>query len=198
MWTTTTYVFGIVDLTQPGVTGKILELAAVRGSRTAALQLDDVFVPDELVGEVVDIDEWLAKDGIEKQHSRRELEVDYPGKDPFAAAGPIGIGRAALADALEIFPGEPSLLKLSEELEHAAVTPLRDPYWRAQLDEIVVRATLAGLVARGGRGLNTNNIAQVPRRAAFFLQVRGLSAPMRVARFEKLAHVDNPAAILNG
>jgi alkylation response protein AidB-like acyl-CoA dehydrogenase len=180
-----TYVFGIVDLTQPGVSGKILELAAVRGSRTASLQLDNVFVADEFVGEVVDIDEWLASDGITKQN-------------PFAAVGPIGIGRAALADALEVFPGEPSLLKLSEELEHAAITPLRDPYWRAQLDEIVVRATLAGLVARGGRGLNTNHIAQVRARAAFFLQVRGLSAPMRVARFEKLAHIDNPAATQRG
>jgi Acyl-CoA dehydrogenase, N-terminal domain len=183
-----TFVFGIVDLTQPGVTGKILELAAVRGSRTAALLLDNVFVPDSLIGEVIDIDEWLAKDGIENRHSLEK---------PIAAVGPIGIGRAALADAIEAFPDEPSLLKLSDELERAAVTPQREPYWRAQLDEIALRATIAGLVARGGRGLNTDNIAQVRARAAFFLQARGLSAAMRTARFEKLAHVDSPAVTLH-
>lgn len=179
---TRTLVFGIVDLTQPGVTGEVLEIAGVRGSRTAAVQLDRVFVPDHFISEVVDVDEWIANDGGEQQHTRAESEATPP-----FVAGPVGLARAALTDALSLFPDEPSLLALSAELEYAAATPLPGVAWRAQLDEIAVRSTIAALVAHGGRGLTWNNIAQVRARAALFLQVRGLSAPMRTQRFAALA-----------
>lgn len=183
-----TLVFGIVDLTQAGVVGEILDLAGVRGSRTAALQLNDVFVPSCLISEVAGIDEWLNRDGAENQPSPESDPGDADSQAvPLSAIGSVGLARAALGDALSVYPDEPSLLRLAEELEHAAVTPLPAVAWRAQLDEIAVRAAVAGLVAHGGRGLNRNHVAQVRARAALFLQVRGLSAPMRSARFAILA-----------
>ena len=178
-----TYVFGVGDLTAPGVEAVPLRLAAVQGSRTVTLTLRDYLLPDEYVTEVVDIAAWNALDGSVHPNERGKPVGE---KDPqLPSIGAIGLARAALVDALTAHPGDPSLIRLREELEHAAITPRPEPQWRAQLDALAVRATAAGLVASGGQGLLTDNIAQVRARAALFLQVRGLSPRVRAARFEQ-------------
>ncbi|OXR46915.1 Acyl-CoA dehydrogenase, short-chain specific [Nocardia cerradoensis] len=181
-----TYVFGIADLTRPGIAATALQLAAVAGSRTVSLVLDDYFVPDEYITEVTDIESWNAVDGTVHPNERRRPAAEDAPQVP--APGPVGLSRAALADALTAHPGEPALLQLSTELEHAAATPLPEPHWRAQLDAIALRATTAALVAAGGQGLLRADIAQVRARAALFLQLRGLSPRVRSARLEQYAH----------
>ncbi|MCX4098189.1 acyl-CoA dehydrogenase family protein [Nocardia sp. alder85J] len=181
-----TYVFGIADLTRPGITAIPLDLAAVAGSRTVSLSLREYFVPDEYITEVTDVTEWNALDGFVHPNDRRR-PATAPAKPALPQPGPIGLGRAALAGARAAHPEDPSLQRLSAELEHAARTPLPEPRWRARLDGLAVRATAAGLVAAGGAGLLGDNIAQVRARAALFLQVRGLAPRVRTARFAELA-----------
>jgi|GEM_PF-211747 len=181
------YVFGIGDLHDPAITGRLLPLTAVRGSRTAALTLDGYHLPDALVTEVVPVQEWKSRDGLLRPEVRRARLLD-PDVDPdtlprLAPVGAYGLARAALDDALEQHPDEPSLQALSAELEHAVATPLPDPHWRVTLNELAVRATTAGVVARGGAGLLEDDIAQVRARAAVFLQVRGLAPVVRAAHF---------------
>jgi alkylation response protein AidB-like acyl-CoA dehydrogenase len=185
------YVFGIGDLRSPRMTGELLRLTAVFGSRTAALKLDGYFLPDEFVTEVVAVRDWKVRDGLIRPEVRRAQQIN-PGIDPadvplVPPVGAYGLARAALDDALARHPGEPSLHALSAELEHAVSTPLPDPHWRAVLNEIAVRATTAGVVARGGVGLLENDIAQVRARAAVFFQVRGLAGVVRTAHYERFA-----------
>jgi alkylation response protein AidB-like acyl-CoA dehydrogenase len=185
------YVFGIGNLHSPRITGKVLPLTAVYGSRTAALTLDGYFLPTEFVTEVIPVSEWKARDGLVRPEVRRAQQIN-PHLDPadvphLPPVGAYGLARAALDDALARHPAEPSLLALSAELERAVSTPLPDPHWRAALNEIAVRATTAGVVARGGAGLLENDIAQVRARAAVFFQVRGLAAVVRTAQFKKYA-----------
>ncbi|WP_072803593.1 acyl-CoA dehydrogenase family protein [Rhodococcoides yunnanense] len=183
------YVFGIASLHQPGITGEVLRLTAVFGSRTATVTLNDVFLPDEYVTEVVPVAEWKARDGFLRPELRWALQLD-PDVDPddvphLPPVGPYGLARAALNDALVLHPDEPSLLAIADELEAAVSTPLPDPLWRVTLDEIAVRATTAGVVARGGVGLLDDEITSVRARAATFLQVRGLAPVVRTAHFER-------------
>jgi alkylation response protein AidB-like acyl-CoA dehydrogenase len=185
-----TYVFGIGDLHQSGVTGELLPLTAVFGSRTATLTLDGFFLPQEYVTEVIPVAAWKAKDGSSRPELRRALAL-HPGLDPAAVSlippvGAYGLARAALDDALELHPADPHLLAISAELETAVSTPLPDPHWRAVLDEIAVRATTAGVVARGGAGLLRDDMSQVRARAAQFLQVRGLAPVVRTAHLQRL------------
>jgi hypothetical protein len=180
------YVFGIGDLHQPTITGQLLPLAAVFGSRTAALTLDGFFLPDEYVTQVVSVTEWKAKDGLVRPELRRARDLSPElGPDEVPHVPPVGaygLARAALDDALELVPDDPSLLAISDELETAVATPLADPHWRAVLNEIAVRATTAGVVARGGAGLLQDEMCQVRARAAQFLQVRGLGPVVRTAQ----------------
>jgi alkylation response protein AidB-like acyl-CoA dehydrogenase len=185
--TNAVYVFGIGDLHQPGVTGEVLPLTAVFGSRTASVTLEGFFLPDAYVTEVIPVAEWKSRDGLVSPESRRARELNpdvdaaqIPRPRPI---GSYGLARAALDDALARYPDDVSLRALSAELETAAVTALPDPHWRAVLDELAVRATTAGVLARGGAGLLHGDIAQVRARAAQFLQVRGLAPVVRSAHF---------------
>ncbi|MFF0816050.1 acyl-CoA dehydrogenase family protein [Rhodococcus sp. NPDC003318] len=183
------YVFGLGDLHRPGVTGTVLPLTAVFGSRTASLTLDGFFLPDEYVTEVVSVTEWKARDGLVRPEIRR-LQVLDPDADLTEASkippvGAYGLARAALDDALALYPDDPSLHAISAELESVVSTPLPDPRWRAVLNEIAVRATTAAVVARGGAGLLRDDIAQVRARAAQFFQVRGNAPVVRTAHFEQ-------------
>lgn len=184
-----TYVFGIGDLHRPGVTGQVLPLTAVFGSRTAALTLDGYFLADEYVTEVVSVTEWKARDGLVRPEVRRARELN-PHLDPndvplLPPVGAYGLARAALDDALGLRQDDPALLAISEELETAVSNPLPDPHWRAVLNEIAIRATTAGVVAHGGAGLLSDEMCQIRARAAQFLQVRGLAPTVRKAQLER-------------
>jgi hypothetical protein len=140
------------------------------------------------VTEVISVAAWKAKDGLLRPELERARELDLdtgpPGAPALPPEGPYGLARAALDDALTRRPGDSSLLAISEELETAVTTPLPDPHWRAVLNEIAVRATSAGVVARGGVGLLADDMSQVRARAAQFLQVRGLAPIVQAAQLE--------------
>ena len=181
------FVFGIGFLDDPAISGRILPLTAVYGSRTAELRLDGYFLPDALVTEVVAVQEYRRRDGTRVQELQRakHLNPDADEADLAAipTAGPYGLARAALDDALRISGDDDHLIALSAELETAAATPLPDPHWRAALNELAVRCTTAAVVAAGGAALLDSDIAQVRARAAQFLQVRGLAPSVRAAHF---------------
>ena len=184
------YVFGIGDL-RGAVTEPIaLRLAAVQGSRTGSLRLENLFLPDAYVSEVVDVAEWKARDGLVSPvaAARASQGGSQGGSGPAGTLpmpGAYGLARAALDDALALHPGEPSLLALSRELEAAVATPLPELEWRSVLDELAVRATTAGVVARGGGGLLLDDIAQVRARAAQFLQIRAIGPRVRAAHLRR-------------
>ena len=181
------FVFGIGFLDDPAISGRILPLTAVYGSRTAELRLDGYFLPDALVTEVVAVQEYRRRDGTRAQELQRAKhlnpDVDEADLAAIPTAGPYGLARAALDDALRISGDDDHLIALSAELETAAATPLPDPHWRAALNELAVRATTAAVVAAGGAALLDSDIAQVRARAAQFLQVRGLAPSVRAAHF---------------
>ena len=170
-----TIVFAEVDLPRPGEVEDVpLDLVAVRGSRTVALRIDGLTVPDERVTRVVDVDAWKAEDGR-----------GVPGPAP----GALGLARAALAYALDRQPDHPDLLALADEVAAARRPPAgADPVrWRAYSVNLAVRATNAAVVARGGAALLTGDPAQIWARAALFLEVRALSPELRDAHLRQLA-----------
>ncbi|GAA2582299.1 hypothetical protein GCM10010399_10110 [Dactylosporangium fulvum] len=168
-------VFAVVRLPQPDrVEAVPLDLAAIAGSRTATLHIDDLFVPDDDVAQLVDVDEWKVGDGRE---------------GPAVAPGALGLARAAIEYALIRQPDNPDLLALAHEVAHLrGAPPAGDPFARrARSVNLAIRATNAAVVARGGAALLADDVAQVWARAALFLQVRGLSDPLRAAHLHELA-----------
>src|SRR5690606_15992328 len=129
--------------------------------------------------QVLGVDEWKSVDGSTGPVAAPPGSTGLP--------GPVGLARAALADARLRFPDDAALARLANEIDtvHERVEP--GPHGRALVAELAVRATTAALVARGGAGLVVDDIAQVRARAALFLQVRGLSPQVRAAEFERLA-----------
>ncbi len=168
-------IFALVDLPDQAAIATPLRLAAIQGSRTVSVRLDGLFVPAERVVQAVGIDQWKAGDGA----------VGGPGAAQPGLPGPLGLARAAVADALQRQPGEPSLVALAQEVDRVSGAFVPGPEGRAVLDELAVRATTAALVARGGAGLAVDDIAQVRSRAALFLQVRGLSPRLRTAQLAR-------------
>lgn len=183
------FVFGLADLHDQAISGRVLPLSAVYGSRTAELTIENYFLPDAYVTEVISVDEYRRRDGLNRPELRRARELnpdlDEASLQAIPPFGAYGLAAAALRDALITQPGDPHLLALSDELERAYATPLPDPHWRAALNEIAVRATTAAVVARGGAGLLVDDIAQVRARAAQFLQVRGLAPVVRSAHLAR-------------
>ncbi|GAA2026437.1 acyl-CoA dehydrogenase family protein [Polymorphospora rubra] len=179
-------VFAVVDLPQPATVRAVpLRLAAIDGARTVALELDGLTVPDERVAQVVGVDEWKARDGLD---------------GPPVYPGSMGLARAAAGYALDRFPDNPDLRHLADEialLRTLASGPgnaaeAREPghdvfYWRSRSVNLAVRAANAAVVARGGAGLLADDPVQVWARAALFLQVRGLSPRLREAHLARLA-----------
>ncbi|GAA1760263.1 acyl-CoA dehydrogenase family protein [Luedemannella helvata] len=178
-------VLAVVDLPDARVRAKPLELAAISGSRTVALELTDLFVPDERVTTTQPIAEWKAQDGTGGAR---------------VSPGALGLARAALGDALTRYPDSAALGALADEVALLrtlsdgpgsaadAAEPGRDSlYWRARSVNLAVRATNAAIVARGGAALLAADRVQLWARAALFLQVRGLSGRVREAHLARLA-----------
>ncbi|MFC0531539.1 acyl-CoA dehydrogenase family protein [Phytohabitans kaempferiae] len=171
-----TIIFAAVPLPRPGRVQPVpLNLAAIAGSRTVALHIHDLFVPDDDVTQLVDVDRWKGSDGRD---------------GPTTAPGALGLARTAIEYALTRQPDNPGLNALADEIASLRATgPGGDPFARhAHSVNLAVRATNAAIVARGGAALLADDPAQVWARAATFLQVRGLSEPLRAAHLRQLTH----------
>lgn len=170
-------VFALIDLDDSEhIVAQAVPVTAVAGSRTVALELSSLWVPDERVVHVESVSDWKAKDGV---------------GGPPLAPGALGLARAALQVAQAKFPDDAGVHRLIEDLELLQATASSDaaagPAVRAASVNLAVRATQAALVARGGASFLEADIDQIRAQAASFLQVRGLSPRVRQAHLRELA-----------
>ncbi|MTE15681.1 acyl-CoA dehydrogenase family protein [Nocardia aurantiaca] len=168
-----------------------LALAAVAGSRTERVRLDEVFVPDQQVlsahslahARLLDI--GLASDARGHHFGLaetvlRELEAtaDLQARHVAAVWRPrvaaIRSRAYALADEARAHGGGPH--RLDERLATKAAS-----------GEALSTLTRALLIARSGRGLGNDDTAQLHARSALFVLVQGQTTDVRRAQLAELA-----------
>jgi hypothetical protein len=186
---TRTVVTALVPV-QPGMRASPLDLAAVRGSRTSRVELHDLVVAEEQVIATESLDDWRHRDlGVASDARPHhfglagtvldELEhADSPQAREVARrwrprVAEIRASAYRLADAAAQHGGEHRLA------ERLAV--------RAASGEALAALTRALVVARGGRGLSTDNTAQLHASSALFALVQGQNDDVRRAQLNHLA-----------
>ena len=186
-------VLALVDARgQPGLTAsEPLRLTAMGGTRTVALRLDGLHVPDDRVVAVVARSRFLAADAATVANATPAL---------------FGLTRAVLARlrAVGAGRGEAALLHAADRLAaraadlRAQAYRLRDEVPVAEaLDErvsvrgeacaLAVRAAAALVAAVSGRGMSLDQPAQRHAREALFHLVQAQTAPVRAAQVAALA-----------
>ena len=194
---TRTVVTALVPV-QPAMRASPLDLAAVRGSRTSRVQLHDLVVDEEQVIGTEALDDWRHKDlgvasdarphhfglagtvldELEHADSPQAREVARRWRPRVAA---IRASAYHLADAAAEHGGEHRLA------ERLAV--------KVASGEALAALTRALVVARAGRGLSTDDTAQLHASSALFVLVQGQNADVRRAQLGHLAgEGDRPAA----
>lgn len=164
-----------------------LDLAAVAGSHTWRVRLEDVLVPDALVFDVQPLQAWTPVD--------HEGAIDVK-------THLFGLGRA-ITDALQASSqdaarrvGDLAARRLSElRVLAEALADSDDPVSqtaerlqvRAEASDALARAARALLVSRSGRGIASDDIAQLYAREALFLQVQAQTDSVRAAQLDLIA-----------
>jgi Acyl-CoA dehydrogenase, N-terminal domain len=168
-----------------------LELSAVPGSRTARVQLDDVAVPGEHVITTRSLAQWRLDDlgtssdapphhfGVAQAVLRELAREEHPlAGDVVATWTPrvaqIRSDAYGLADEAARAGGGPH--RLDERLAIKVAS-----------GEALASLTRALVVARSGRGLASDDTAQLHARSALFLLVQGQSTDVRRAQLARLA-----------
>ncbi|MFC6012038.1 acyl-CoA dehydrogenase family protein [Nocardia lasii] len=168
-----------------------LELGAVSGSRTARVQLDAVFVPDENV---------LSTQSLEQA---RFVDVGTAGD---ARAHHFGLAETILTEleratvplAAEVAatwrPRVAEIRSTAYALADEALAAGGGPH---RLDERLATKAASGealsaisralLIARSGRGLSRDDTAQLHARSVLFVLVQGQTADVRRAQLAALA-----------
>jgi alkylation response protein AidB-like acyl-CoA dehydrogenase len=174
-----------------------LELAAVTGSHTRRVRLDDVPVAGEHVISAQSLDSWRAEDfaiasDAPPQHFGlaetvlRELR-EHPLGTPVVDAWAPRVARLradayGLADEARIAGGGPHRLE-----ERLAV--------KAASGEALSVLTRALLTARSGHGLGAGDTAQLHARSALFLLVQGQNDNVRRTQLSRLAQAARPVSV---
>ncbi|MFE7976503.1 acyl-CoA dehydrogenase family protein [Streptomyces shenzhenensis] len=161
-----------------------LDLAAVAGSRTRRVRLDDVAVPDAYVLSVQPLAEHHAADRSQTSDARAHV---------FGLAGRV-------LDELRAEPGtgavverwSPRVAELRERAYARADEAAAAADHNLHLEERLALKVAAGeavstlsralLIARSGRGLTTDDTAQLHARSALFVLVQGQTAEVRAAQ----------------
>ncbi|MDL9945060.1 acyl-CoA dehydrogenase family protein [Gordonia sp. ABSL11-1] len=168
-----------------------LDLSAVAGSRTERVTLDRVYVPEDEVLTIQSLAEWRIEDLDTASDARAqhfglaqtvlaELEAaDHPGARRVAEVWRprIGLIRAeayGLAD--EAKAAGDGRHRLDERLAVKVAS-----------GEALTTITRALLVARSGRGIGSDDTAQLHARSALFVLVQGQSVGVRSAQLAALA-----------
>ncbi|AXG80912.1 acyl-CoA dehydrogenase family protein [Streptomyces paludis] len=166
-----------------------LDLAAVAGSRTRRVLLDDVEVPDAYVLTVQPLAEYRAADRSQASDARPHV---------------FGLARRVLDELREesgtdvlVERWAPRVAELRERAYALADEALGAGDHRHRLRERLAVKVAAGetvsalsralLVARSGRGLTADNTAQLHARSALFVQVQGQTAEVRSAQLASAA-----------
>ena len=162
--------------------GPMLDLIAMRGTHTRPAHLDDVFVADDYVVDVVPMDRWRAADDAKTAH---------------ASPAAFGVTRSAIAELAQLARERSSetLHHLSEalgqecrQLRHHAYELLddsdpadRDEHLRVRAHslDLVMRATTAVVTARAGAAMMAGDSAERRVRTALFLQVQAQTPASR-------------------
>ncbi|MGW0830253.1 acyl-CoA dehydrogenase family protein [Streptomyces prunicolor] len=157
-----------------------MRLAALTASRTVALELAGLWLPEESVALRVPYAEWAR--------------TDRP-KPTNASPAVFGVAEAALALLDEETSG-PIRTRLDDVREQAytlAEHPVPHEHLeerlalRTQAYEVLMTATTAAVVAGGGRSLSLTSRAQRLAREALFLLVQGQTAESRRVHLKALA-----------
>ncbi|MFE3280123.1 acyl-CoA dehydrogenase family protein [Nocardia sp. NPDC059239] len=188
---TETVVTALVPVDEHTRSDTPLTLAAVAGSRTERVRLDEVFVPDEQVLSAHSLDHarlldvGLASDARSHHFGLaetvlRELEAVTDPQARHVAqtwrprVAAIRTRAYALADEAKAHGGGPH--RLDERLATKVAS-----------GEALSTLTRALLIARSGRGLGRDDTAQLHARSALFVLVQGHSADVRRAQLAALA-----------
>jgi alkylation response protein AidB-like acyl-CoA dehydrogenase len=188
---TETVVTALVPVTDRTRSAGPLPLGAVAGSRTARVELDDVFVPDEHVLSAHSLETAVFNDIGTASDARghhfglaetvlRELEqAGQPLAQDVAATWRPRIARIRstayeLSDEATAAGGGP--YRLSERLATKVAS-----------GEALATITRALLIARAGRGLSGGDTAQLHARSALFVLVQGQTTDVRRAQLVELA-----------
>ncbi|GAA3300171.1 acyl-CoA/acyl-ACP dehydrogenase [Dactylosporangium vinaceum] len=191
-----TVVTALVEVGQRTRVTAPLHLAAVAGSRTERVSLDDVFVPDEHVLTRQSLEQTRFDDLATASDARghhfglaatvlRELDetLDPPVRAVAAAWQPrvAALRRTAYGLADEAAAAGGGTHRLQERLAT-----------KAAVGEALTTLTQALLVARAGRGLAGDDTAQLHARSALFALVQGQSADVRRTQLARLADRSDP------
>ncbi|UGT61153.1 acyl-CoA dehydrogenase family protein [Nocardia asteroides] len=188
---TETVVTALVPIADGVHSEGLLELGAVAGSRTARVRIESVFVPDANVLTAQTLEKTRYDDIGTASDARghhfglaetvlRELEAaPDPDADAVAATWRPRVARLrdsayALADEALARGGGPH--RLAERLATKAAS-----------GEALGTLTRALLIVRSGRGLGSDDTAQLHARSALFVLVQGQTGDVRRAQLTRLA-----------
>ena len=181
-----------LDRTQAGLdVGEPLRLLAMSGTHTRPLRLEGFFVPDELVGDVLDRQAWLSVD------AQRTA-------DPNPAA--FGVARGAIAELASLAESrsDENMAQLAEALiaecrslrsaSYAAIdSPDREGTRAARLQlrarslDLAARAAQSVVIARAGASMLGSASSGRRMREALFLLVQAQTADTRAASLQRMA-----------
>jgi alkylation response protein AidB-like acyl-CoA dehydrogenase len=168
-----------------------LELAAVGGSRTERVTLDDVDVPASAVISTQSLHAWRTEDlsttGDTRPHYFGLAATVLSELDD---AAPAGARRVAQIWRPRIEELRASAYGLADEATAAGDVRHRLPEriaTKAAVCEALATVTRALVVARSGRGISRDDTAQLHARSALFLLVQGQSESVRDAQLASLA-----------
>ncbi|MEN0138347.1 MAG: acyl-CoA dehydrogenase family protein [Rhodococcus sp. (in: high G+C Gram-positive bacteria)] len=168
-----------------------LRLGAVAGSRTARVELDDVFVPDEHVLSAQSLETTRVNDlGTASDARGHHFGLAETVLQELEQAGqPLAQDVAATWR-----PRVARIRSTAYELSDEAVAAGGGPYrvgerlaTKVASGEALSTITRALLIARAGRGLSGDDTAQLHARSALFVLVQGQTTDVRRAQLAELA-----------
>lgn len=162
-----------------------LDLLAMSGTHTRPVLLDEVFVPDEQVGALLDRAEWLAADAVRTSDA-----------NPAA----FGVARGAIAelDHLARTREDPAMAAAADALATECLSLRARAYALADDDgpiderraaraaslDLATRAARAVVVARAGAAMMRGTSAERRVREAMFLLVQAQTSATRAASLD--------------
>ena len=168
-----------------------LELAAVGGSRTERITLDDVAVPASSVISTQTLSNWRAEDlGTTGDTRPHYFGLAATVLEELDDAAPAGARRVAQIWRPRIEELRASAYGLADEA--TAIGDVRHRLservaTKAAVCEALATLTRALVVARSGRAISRQDTAQLHARSALFLLVQGQSEGVRDAQLAAIA-----------
>ncbi|AZG47753.1 hypothetical protein D7316_04365 [Gordonia insulae] len=168
-----------------------LGLAAVSGSRTERVTLDDVFVPDADVIAQQSLTDWRTEDLATAGDTRPQYfgladtvitelgQERHPVARQVAATWRPRVAQLR-ADAYELADEAKAAGDERHRITERVAT-------KVAVGEALATITRALVVARSGRGITLTDTAQLHARSALFLLVQGQSSDVRDAQLTNLA-----------